>query len=218
MNTNFQHIDWANPQHVLILTALDTIVSDAYPTTRREMVDKRFSKRVTLTAFPQYLFHNMLHEAEVLSETEPRLGVTIRPHVRESGYHVVAMIEDLIITISAVQHSGQRPRYAAHRAQYAGQMSFAEVDGYFVQVPFLEDTAFRLKYVQLLHGPEPGDRQKHGFSILAFMNERGEYLPEVIDLRQQLKSIVEEHGTVETVHEELGLRFVPQLAKSTEAP
>ena len=219
MNAKNQHLDWSDTDCVTAFQALDATISYAYSLTANQMVEFGYDRRIAQTAFGQYLYHNVMHEVQLLGKNAPSIEAELRPHVRESGHHVVVTLQGLVITISAVEHRGQWPRYAVHRSIYAGQLSFTITDdGKFVVPPFSVQEISRPAYVQLLHGAEPGNRQRHGFTLLAFLNERGEYLPDVIDLHEKLASIAVERQTMETVREELGLQFVKQPSKTTTAP
>ena len=219
MNKKNQHIDWSSTDSVAAFEALDATIQYAYYLTGNQMVELGYDRRIAQTAFGQYLYHNVMHEVQLLGRNDPSIEAELHPHVRESGHHVVVMLQGLIITISAVEHRGQRPRYAAHRSIYAGQLSFTITDdGKFVVPPLSVQDFSQPAYIQLLHGPEPGNRQRHGFTLLAFLNERGEYLSDVVDLHEKLASIAVERQTRETVREDLRLKFVEQPAKTTRAP
>ncbi len=64
-------------------------------------------------------------------------------------------------------------------------------------------------YIQMLHGPTPGNRQTHGFTLIAFINRFGEYDPAPVEITEFLDPEAQQVGEVplELIGETIGIEI-----------
>ena len=64
-------------------------------------------------------------------------------------------------------------------------------------------------YIQMLHGPMPGNRQTHGFTLIAFINRFGEYNPAPVEITEFLDPEALKAGEVplELIGETIGIEI-----------
>ncbi len=186
-----------------VVTALDTVnsaIKRGYGATRADLMEKGYDRRIEKTAFSQILHHNINQEVFDIGVTDRGLVTDLPPNRRRSHHHVILTVENVLITVSAVTARYRLPRKAAHRSRYAMRQTYFRVVGTDLRiVPVPDPHDPHSLYLQLLHGPEPGQHERHGFTVVRMLDADNHYLPDIIDLDEHLASI----ATVETDHEQV---------------
>ena len=99
------------------LRTIEAAIQDAWSDTRAQMVESQFDHEVVHTAFGQFLVHNARNRIRRIEA--PGVGSRLVPNRRGSAYHVQVIIENLLLTISAVNDPQSQPRFARFRDSYA---------------------------------------------------------------------------------------------------
>ena len=204
------------------IAPVEIAIEEAWATTRRQIQDAAFDHRISQTAFAQFLVHNVRNEIFRLGQGDGQVFTDLVPNRRGSAHHVVVRFRNFWITVSAVKSRSERPRPARFRADYARrQMRFIvnEENNYFEAAPPPEDARDDIHtYIQMLHGPDPSDRQMHGFTLVAFTNRFGEYNPRPIDIRDFLNSEDEnnDHPGVEIIEEAFRIEINGRMLEEEE--
>ena len=161
-------------------------IDDAWQTTNVQMAAYEYEERVVLTAFGQFLVHNVMQKIyENLNENLPGVKADLVLNSRRSAYHVAVHIPGMLITISAVNHPQLDPRAAIFRETYASlQMAFGVNSNDALEILDPPDISnFSCQYFQVRHGPKADDRQQLGFVVVVPIDGFGEPLtpPQAID-------------------------------------
>ena len=192
---------------------IEPAIQEAWATTRRQIDEANFDRRIAQTAFAQYLVHNVRNEVFRLDEAPGDVETFLIPNRRRTSHHVVVRFRNFWITVSAVKSRKHRPRPARFRTDYARrQMSFVvnQDNNDFEALPPPEAAEGDVPtYIQMLHGPTPGNRQTHGFTLIAFINRFGEYDPAPVEITEFLDPEAQQVGEVplELIGETIGIEI-----------
>ena len=184
------------------LCALSEAIKDSWTTTLHQVGEEGYDERVALTAFGQFLHHNVMNRVYGLNGKCPGLATDLVPNDRRSAYHVTATIHDLFITISSVSSVESRPRYAQFRTDYAQSYFTIDHDNHFQPTPVVDPGDHT--YVQILHGPREDSRHRLGFILVVFPTSFGQYrhLPMGIDDFLD-RALPEQQSDVEKIEDSL---------------
>ena len=192
---------------------IETAIQEAWATTRRQIDEADYEPRIAQTGFAQLLVHNVRNEVFRLGETPGEVETYLLPNRRRTSHHVLVRFRNFWITVSAVRSRKGRPRPARFRMDYARrQMSFVvnQDNNDFEPAPPPEATEGDVHtYIQMLHGPTPGNRQTHGFTLIAFINRFGEYGPAPVEITEFLDPDAQQVGEVplELIGETIGIEI-----------
>ena len=159
------------------------------------------------------LVHNVRNEVFRLDEAPGDVETFLIPNRRRTSHHHVVRFRNFWITVSAVKSRKHRPRPARFRTDYARrQMSFVvnQDNNDFEALPPPEAAEGDVPtYIQMLHGPTPGNRQTHGFTLIAFINRFGEYDPAPVEITEFLDPEAQQVGEVplELIGETIGIEI-----------
>ena len=161
----------------IALMALATAIMDAYKYTATQMEEVGYEPEIEQTAFGQYLVHNVMQHVWQLNKLYPGMHVELVPNKRGSSHHVRAEISGLLVTISAVEYSGAKPRKAVFRKDYANRYYFYvnEQNEFELSPDPYGMMGQTQRYMQILHGPHDDDRRTLGFLEVAMPNRDGNY-------------------------------------------
>ena len=196
-----------------VLGQIETAIQEAWATTRRQIDEADYEPRIAQTGFAQLLVHNVRNEVFRLGETPGEVETYLLPNRRRTSHHVLVRFRKFWITVSAVRSRKDRPRLARFRIDYAKrQMSFVvnQDNNDFEAAPPPEATEGDVHtYIQMLHGPTPGNRQTHGFTLIAFINRFGEYEPAPVEVTEFLDPEAQQAGEVplELIGETIGIEI-----------
>ena len=101
------------------LGPIETAIQEAWATTRRQIEEADFDRRIAQTAFAQFLVHNVRNEVFRLDEAPGDVETFLIPNRRRTSHHVVVRFRNFWITVSAVKNRKDRPRPARFRTDYA---------------------------------------------------------------------------------------------------
>ena len=196
-----------------VLYALDVInqaIKRGYDATTKELRTKNYDPRVSKTAFAQALHHNVNQEVYDIGGNLPEIVTDLPPNPTRSHHHVMAVVENVCIRVSAVKKSHQVPRYAAYRSRFGMMQSYFRVNaqGCFeiVDVPDPYDPGS--VYIQILHGSSPGTPHKHGFTVFRVMELNNRYSQKVIDLDEFLAFAATINSDLENVTEDFDIPII----------
>ena len=214
--------DWAvglcSPRVLYALAAIGQAIKRGYEITSRESEAKNLDCRISKTAFPQDLHHNINQEVYDVGGNSSDVLTDLPPNGRRSHYHVIAVVDGVCIRVSAVKKSHEIPRYAAYRSRFCGVQSYFRIstDGCLeiVDVPDPYDPGS--VYVQILHGPVPGNPRKHGFTVFRLQGLNDEYSPEAIDLDEFLACAAMTTQEVENVTEDFDIPIISREGASRD--
>lgn len=192
------------------LSAISQAIKRGYEVTSRELEAKNFDSRIYKTAFAQDLHHNINQEVYDVGGNLSDVVTDLPPNARRSHHHVMAVVDEVCIRVSAVKKSHGIPRYAAYRSRFRAVQSYFRInaDGCLeiVNVPDPYDPGSL--YVQILHGPISGNPRKHGFTVFRLQGLNDEYSPEAIDLDEFLASAATTTSDVENVTEDFDIPII----------
>ena len=199
--TNFSAL--SSSPVVSVLAAVDSAIRRAYDLTNTELQVKRLDKRAEKTLRPQLLHHNVNQQVCDLGGMYPDLLTDLPPNRRGSHHHVIAAVENVLMTVSTVPTPYSVPRYAGHRSRYALRQRYFRMAGSGLEiVPVPDPCDGRSLYIQVLHGPEPGHGLSHGFTVLRMLDVNDQYLPDIIDLDEHLASVAAVQADHELITED----------------
>ena len=180
---------WAGEFHAVV-EQIEGAIEEAWATTRRQIEEAAYDQRIVQTAFAQFLEHNIRNEIFRLGHAPGEVETDLIPNRNRSAHHVVVRFRNFWITVSAVKTRADRPRPARFRTDYARrQMRFIVNDNnFFEAAPPPEPGQNIHTYIQILHGPASGNRQLHGFTLIAFANQYGEYQPRPMEVAEYLNN------------------------------
>ena len=207
-----------SPAVVSALHSVNTAIKRAYRATNTGLLEKGYDRRIEKTAFSQILHHNINQEVFDIGGTDRVLVTDLPPNSRRSHHHVIVTVENVLLTVSAVTARHRFPRKAAHRSRYAMRQTYFRVEGTALKiVPVPDPHDPRSLYLQLLHGPEPGHHERHGFTVIRILDPENQYLPDVIDLDEHLDSVATVHTDHEHVTEDFQVTVVVREGGSQNA-
>ncbi len=155
------------PQLLLLRNGIEA----AWRHTRQQVAEAGYGDLVQWAAFGQLLNVNIMHHIHLVANGDPCITVGHRKNRRNTALHAVAWVHGVRLTVSAVE-MGQFPRLACFRVAYARQGEFDIGPDHAFRIVPLEGGA-SWQYVQVLHGPTPGDRYHLGFVELALISADG---------------------------------------------
>ncbi len=181
---------------------LKEAIEDGYAVTRRQIREEGYDDRITLTLFPQLLAHNVMNQAFQFGSSRPEIVSDLVPNAGQGSYHFRIETADVVITVSSIRHPLDRPRFAWFRYNYEGLQGrlIENADGVLVPAPPLASEESSQVYLQVLHGPQVGDRHKLGFIMVAFPDRNGGYKVPPKPLSSYLISPVEEEQVEDDLH------------------
>ena len=201
----------ANDDFRGVIEQIEGAIEEAWATTRRQIEEAAYDHRISQTAFAQFLVHNVRNEIFRLGDAQGEVETHLIPNRRGSSHHVVVRFRNFWITVSAVKSRSDRPRLARFRVDYSRrQMMFVvNEDNFFEPAPPPAPAQNLHTYIQMLHGPSPENRQIHGFTLIAFTNRFGEYLPRPVEVDDLLDQAGEPDREVarEIVREDIPIRI-----------
>lgn len=199
----------SSPAVVEALEAVDNAIGRAYDLTDTELQVKRLDRRAEKTFRPQLLHHNVNQQVCDLGGMYPELVTDLPPNRRGSHYHVIASVEGVLMTVSAVPAPHRVPRKAVHRSRYALRQRYFRKAGSGLEiVPVPDPHDPKSLYIQVLHGPEVGPGLSHGFTVIRILDVYDQYLPDVIDLSEHLASVAAAQTDIEHVTEDFQVTLV----------
>ena len=187
-----------SPAVVIALDTVNRAIKRAYGATSADLLDKGYDRRIEKTAYSQILHHNINQEVFDIGGRDHVFVTDLPPNPRRSHHHVIVTVENVLMTVSAVTARHRVPRQATHRSRYAMRQTYFRVEGTDLKIVAVPDPHTpQSLYLQLLHGPERGRHESHGFTVVRMLDIDDQYLPDIIDLDEHLASI----ATVNTDHE-----------------
>lgn len=205
-----------SPEVLDALAAIDDAIRWGYDVTRRDLKAKGFDPRVSKTAFGQELHHNVSQRVYNIGGNLPDIVTDLPPNMRRSHHHVIVVAGRVLFTVSAVKRRDQAPRYAVHRNRYAFLQEYFRIgdDGAFEIVPVPDPYDPGSLYVQVVHGPAPGDPQQHGFTVLRALDVDNNYYPLVINLEEFLASTMTTSSGTANVTEDFEITVISPTGAS----
>lgn len=193
----------SSPLVVDILTDINGSLGRSYDLAHAELQMLRLDGRIEKTLWPQLLHHHVNQQIYDLGGMYPELVTDLPPNPRWSHHHVMASVEDLLMTFSAVPALDMVPRKAVHRSRYALRQRYFRIsEPGFEIVPVPDPYDRQSLYIQVLYGPSAEDRRSHGFTVIRILDENDQYLPGVIDLDEYLAGIEAEQRDRELIGED----------------
>ena len=180
--------------------------------TDRQMKELEYEEEIQHDSFGQFLFANVHHNVYQLRGLQLGMTVEMRLNRRKTAHHAIVKIGHKKVTVSAVPDQHSWPRYADFRNDCATrQLAFTydlDSNTFGLQAPPSFESLLEgreTKYYQILHGPNPEDRQKLGFVQVVGVNIYGEHIAPPVDIDEYIGSIpqvrpnepVEAHPTVD---------------------
>ncbi len=200
-----------SPAVVKALDGVNSAIKRAYSATGADLVEKGYDQRIAKTAFSQLLHHNINQEVFDVGGADGGPITDLPTNPRRSHHHVIVTVENVLITVSSVTGRHRVPRKAAHRSRYAMRQTYFRIAGHDLKImPVPNPHDQHSLYLQLLHGPEAGHHQRHGFTVIRMLDIDDQYLPDVIDLDEHLASIATAHTDLEHVTEDFRVTVVTQ--------
>ena len=155
------------------LEAVANAIQRAYLGTSQQISARGYHPKVLANLYGQLLHFNVSQNVVDLKAVCSSLDIGMVPNRRRTAHHVIVKARGMRLTIAAVAESSGQPRYAHFRESYSKQFEFRfNVNSQHGLTP----SAVKYEYLELLHYPKATDRYVFGGMVVAFPNERGEYL------------------------------------------
>ena len=189
------------------LIAVKFAISDGWADTRRQIVAAGYDPRITQSAFGHFLVHNVMNRTYLLNDSAPNLEVELRPNKNNSMHHAVVRVDDVLMTVSAVPKEHLLPRPALFRGEYASRQGSFAIDAgdNFVPSP-PEQMDSIMTYIQVLHGPSVDDREKTGFTLVAFFDQFNEPIGKPVQIDEFLAQFPAQMDDAEIIQENIKIR------------
>ena len=191
------------------LLAIKYAIFYAWADTRDQVKVASFDARIVQTAFGQFLIHNVMNRIYQLNHGNQSITAELKPNSSNTAHHVAIRLEDILLTVSAVPHEKMRPRAALFREDYASRQGFFEISGLnsFVATSPPELIGATKTYLQILHGPNPDDRQQLGFMLVASLNRFNEYEGKPVPLDDLLMNFPTQQDNVEEIQDGISIQI-----------
>ena len=189
------------------LIAVKLAIFDGWADTRRQIAAAGYDTRITQSAFGQFLVHNVMNRTYRLNESDPNITVELRPNKNNTAHHVVVRIEDVLMTVSAVPNEHVRARPALFREEYASRQGSFKIDAGDNFVPLPPEQMDSIEtYIQILHGPSVDNREQHGFTIVAFLNQFNECTGKPLQIDDFLAQFPDQLDDAEIIQENIKIK------------
>ena len=200
-----------HPDMCKALVAISEAIRKGYDVARQEMAAKHYDSRVSKTAFSQVLHHSINQGIYDIGDSEPGIVTDLPPNPRRSHYHVIVVVDGVLIKVSAVSGRRKVPRYAVHRGRYALCQTYFRInlEGSLeiVDVPNPYDS--KSLYLQVLHGSREDNSQYYGFAVIRQLDLYNSYAPDVIDMDEHLSTVAPDVSSYEDVTENFEIAILP---------
>ena len=139
----------------------------AYMDARQHFVDSGFEWQIVQTGYAHDLNNFVNHR--VFDALHTRVNAEFVPNSTGSAHHLRLRIDSWVVTISAVRHPSDRPRFAHFREGYSRQSRFDFDGSGFVTVvqPMIGEE--EVEYIQILHGPDSLNPRNYQRMALGFV-------------------------------------------------